>query len=346
MNDPRTWFAKAAPGNLGEMVDQHYAKLAEQRWQAMSKASVPGVSAVAGPNDVAGRLNISWFTDIGYVGTSVFAMVSHDQIGGQYAVWDLDTLLAARLRTLGDGTAPDELFDKLEFKNFTCDVFGGRRSIGMLTRANAHRSIDLMSQAGNFLMKAALAGIEEQFTAAFWGTGKWATDLAVVSGQKFDNASSNPDQTIQQAVEKLVNIWPNVQDYVFVTSLPVWNALMRHERFRGQGAAELPQGSLNRFREITGIPRVVIGRAGQTKTSGFLGKDALIAVAPLEKGMNDPSAGARITWSGVGGGSAEGIATRVMADPINFRTVVDTWLSNSFVLQSPDLGYYLSGAIA
>ena len=64
------WFAKAAPSNLGEGVANLVADIAKAKWAELNKASVPGVSQVAGPNMLNDRMALSYVTDIGYVGRS------------------------------------------------------------------------------------------------------------------------------------------------------------------------------------------------------------------------------------------------------------------------------------
>lgn len=356
-NEVQLSFQKAMPGEHGETAryDRRlYEKLMAAAWAEkwapvanVAKASNPGVPAVAGPNLVNGQLAMSFVSYAGFVAQSVFPSVGHPQPSGQYPVWDVNKLKGASLQPAGDGTAPDELDDGISFQKFAVDVFSGRRSLGDLTLAAQAAAVNNMQQAGRFLTQAGLQTIETEFTEACWKTGVWGTDLNVPAGQKFDNSASSPDKTLQEAIELLTNYWPNMEDYIFVCSLPVWNALMRHERFRGQGAVELAQGTPTRFTEITGITRVAVGRAGKSTTAGYLGKHAAIFVAPMTKGMNDPSAASRVFWTGVANADADmGIATRMQRDSLNYRTVVDAFLTNTFVIQTPGLGYFFNGAIS
>lgn len=342
--NPRQWFAKGAEGNLGAMIDKAVGDMAVAKFRELAKASVPGVGGVAGPNMLLEQLGISFVTTAGYVGTQVFGTVQSDQIGGTYARWGLDALKDARLRPMGDGRAPDELDDKVEFPNFTCSVYGGRRSIGLLTRANAAGRLDLMGQASGFLLNAALQHIDDAFVEAYWAVGKWQRSAAVAAA--WDTSGSTPAKDIHAALESLSKVWPNMMDTVLVLPLEAFNALARHQDFRGQGAAEQPLATVGRIMSVTGVGRVVVGRAGKTKTTGFLGKNAAVFVAPQNQGMNDPSAGARVIWAGVAGNATDGIATRVMADPLNHRTVVDTWIAQAFVQQSDELGYFLTNVVS
>ena len=339
------WFTKASSEGVKQTLAEAVAQANELRW--MEKASNPSVAGVAGPNQLNAQMGMSFATQVGFVGTRVFPMATHNQIGGQYPVWSLDDLKNARMQTMGDGRPPVELDQGLEFQSFTCNLYGGRRAVGQFTQANAPSAVRVMGAASEFLMNRAMDAIEREFTSEVWKTGVWATD--VTPSPTWDAVATDSDaivEDIQTGVEALVNVWPNVSDYVFVCSLPVWNAIMRNRVFRGQGAAELGWPGMARFVEVTGIPRVVIGRAGQTNTQGYLGKHAAIFAAPLTGELMSPSAATRVVWSGIDGTAQEGIATRVMADPINFRTLVDVWLSNTFEVQSSNLGYFFNGAIA
>ena len=204
--------------------------------------------------------------------------------------------------------------------------------------------MDVIRQAVGFLMMAAMGTIDRDFVDTCAGRRAFGRTDATPS-TKWEASGATIDADIQKGVEKLVNIWPNLADYVFVCSLPVWNTIMRSERFRGQGAAELPQAGAMRFREITGISRIVIGSAGATKAEGFLGKHAAIFVSPMDKGLNDPSAGARVVWTGIDETATDGVGTRTMRDELNYRSVVDVRISNAFIVQAADLGYFIPNAI-
>jgi hypothetical protein len=203
-------------------------------------------------------------------------------------------------------------------RSFLCDLWAVGKDIDDQVRANEDTPLNSDRTAAKFVTRAALMQREKSFKNAFWGTGKWTTDLtgnssaSAITGsstfRQWDHASATPIDDVEEMktiMEKLTGYTPNV----LAIGQPVWRALKKCQqiidRITGGSTsvnpAKVTRQLVAQLFEIEDL--VVLGAVentaghGNTMVGDYIFKDqGLLMYRDATVGIETPTACRTITW--------------------------------------------------
>lgn len=205
---------------------------------------------------------------------------------------------------------------------------------------------------------------DKRFASAFMKTGVWTTDVTGVASAPgateslyWTLSTSTPGKEIRKrkrAVKLLTGMEPNKLTIGSDVELALLDHpdLIERTKYTGSGAVAL---DLALVAQYFGVARVVVGTGvvnnadeGLAGSNAFIvgAKDALLAYAPNEAGLDTPSAGYIFAWTGLLGQSAASPAAvwrgrdeRAHSDWFECRTAYD------MKVVAPDLGVFFSAIV-
>lgn len=249
--------------------------------------------------------------------------------------------------------------------SFLCEVFALGSPIDDQQRANQDSPLNVDRTAMKLVTRAALMHREKSFKSAFWGTGKWTTDLtgngaaSNVPGGTFmqwSNAAATPIDDVGQmkiVMEKLTGFEPNVLSMGRL----VWEELKTCpqilDRITGGSTSINPAhvtkamvAALLEVEEIVVLSAVEnTAGHGNTMTGDYIfGKQALLQYRDATIGVETPTACRTITWKQYAG-NANGTRIMKWRDESVHSDIIEIESAYVHKIIAADMGIFLNSAV-
>lgn len=290
-----------------------------------------------------------------FIASKVFPVVPVSKQSDVYFTYSKADFLRDEMKKVADGSASPEAGYSLSTGTYYCDVWKLGHVIGDQRRANSDNPLDPDRDAVNFLTQQALIKRERQFVSDVFTTGVWSTDVTGGTGftRWSDQAGSDPEIDIDAGRETILSN-TGLEPNTLVLGYQTYKALTRHplvkEQYKYTSSDSITPQMLAKTFDLQNIyiSRAVYNSAaeGATPSYGFAaGKNALLCYVAPSVGLMTPTAGATMSWTGIGG---QEVAISMYdlrgmgrpADKVEISTAFD------IKVISPDLGYFFSGAVA
>jgi hypothetical protein len=287
-----------------------------------------------------------------FIAPRVFPAVPVDKQSDKYYIYTKDDWFRDEAQKRGDVTESVGSGYTLSTTGYFCDVWALHKDVGDQLRRNADPAIDVDGDATRFVMQRMLMRMERQWTAEFFTTGVWATDITPASLWS-DYGASDPIEDIETGKEAILTTTGYLPN-TLVVGYQVWRKLKHHpmiiDRYKNTNDTVMTEGLVARVFEIERIlvARGIVntGNEGETSSFSFIqGKHALLCYVPPAAGLNTPSAGYTFLWRGVSEGLGDPVVMRrfrreeLKADRIEGEIAFDHKVIGS------DLGYFFNGAV-
>ncbi len=278
-----------------------------------------------------------------------------------YRIYDQGAFLKPQMKPLADGTQTAAMEYSYTEGTYAIKVWGLHKDTGPMAYANADDDLRLDERTVAALTRQGLLHQEVQWHNAFFGTGKWSTDLTGVAaspsaGQflQFNDAASDPIGVIKSAITQNQILSGGFRINTMAMSRVVFDTLVEHPDIvdrinRGQttGPAVANEDALA---AIFGIDRVVVLDAvvDQTGSNEMLGgKGIALMYLDGNAGLDGVTAGVRFEWARLSNYMTVGNAIYRYEHPLAEGAVRhELKMAFDYRITAPDLGVFLADAIA
>ncbi len=235
-----------------------------------------------------------------------------------YFVWDKGDLYRSEVQVRAPGTESAGMGVDLTTQSYFCQLRALHKDINDHVRANADAPLDMDRSATEQLTLQMMIKKDKDWAANFFTTGIW--DIDTTPGTLWDNAASTPIEDIRTqmfTIKSNTGYWPNT----LVLGARVWEALADHPEFTdrikfGSDAASPAMVTPNLVAQLLGLESVRVAAAVEnTATEGatdsydfILGKNALLCYKAPSPGIDTPTAGYTMNWTGLVPGMDAGMA--------------------------------------
>jgi hypothetical protein len=233
---------------------------------------------------------------------------------GIYRTFSSDALREVRVRPYASGTQTSA--GKFEYGEgqYNARLYGLHVDLDPITMHNAaSTTINIERDTTSYLTTQMLLERENRFYNTFmkdgvWGVDKTGTDAGAAADEfvQFDDASSDPVSTIQDAMLSVQLSSGGFMPNTIYTGRRVFNALLRHpeilDRIRFRGGDSPAVANEQTLASVFGVSSVVVFDTvvqGADGESAMLGDNTmLLAYVENTAGLNSPTAMARFNWVG------------------------------------------------
>lgn len=314
------------------------------------------------------NLSVAWMNDPStYLAGNVFPNVSVAKQSDKYRVFNKADWFRDDVRRRADTTEAAQTDYTLSTDSYYADVYALKQLIGDQTSANYDAPGDLLQDTTRYLINKMMLSRDLQFTADFLGTGKWGQDYTgVVSGptanqfiQWNNYSTSDPILDIEAGKTKIASV-TGLEANTLVIGRDVLATLRNHPdlidriNYTGTGG----RGGIDEaiLAQVFGVERVLVARAvkntaaeGQTAVYAKLSaaKDVFLCYSAPNPGLMVPTAGYTFSWNNIPGGQpGSPVAVTRYRDQPKASDVVEVQTAYDNKIVAPELGVFLSGAIA
>lgn len=297
-----------------------------------------------------------------YAATTIFPVVPTQKQSNRYFVYDRGDWF----RVIAEERAPgaESVGGGWKIDNtptYFARVYAVHKDVDAQTRANADDPIDMDRDATEWVTQQLLMRREQKWSADYFKSGVWTTDLTGVPGvpaggqfKQWDQSGSTPIEDVtgnQVVIAGLTGYRPNV----LVLGPWTFMRLKEHAEIldrikytqRGIITAEILAAVFEVERVVVAWAVVNSAREGQADSIGFVyGKSAFMAYAPSSPSILKPSAGYTFSWTGYTGASPEG--TRMVTIPMPWirSDRIEGEMSFDTKVVAPDLGVMFNSAVS
>jgi hypothetical protein len=247
--------------------------------------------------------------------------------------------------------------------SYFAHVYAVHKDIDDQLRSNADSNFNLDRDATEFITNQLLLQRDLDWAARYFTTGVWATDkVGTTDFVKWSDAGSDPISDVADLVvnfRKLTGFKPNV----CVLGADVMKALKQHPdiidriKYTQKGIVtedliatlfDVDELYTSYATQATGsqYPDSVTQDANATFSFITDSKSVLFAYAPSGPSLMTPSAGYTFTWDGYLGGNAQGIKVKRFRMEHLASDRVEAEMTYDMKVVAPDMGYFLSQAVA
>lgn len=221
------------------------------------------------------------------------------------------------MRKRAPGTPSAGIGYKVDTKTYFCHVYALHHPIDDQTKANYDTPLDAYTEGTQLLTTAALIRREVNWTATYFTTGIWGTDLTGVAGtpgagefQRWDVSTSTPVEDIKKYMLLMLQATGKKPNTLVIDPF-TQNALELHpdliERIKyGQTPGGPAIANMETLAKVFGVERILVSEAiintakeGQSEDNEFIaGTNALLCYVPPKAGLRTASAGYSFSWKG------------------------------------------------
>lgn len=280
-----------------------------------------------------------------------------------YRIYDQGAFLKPQMKPLADGTQTAAMeFDYTEGQ-YAIKVWGLHKDTGPMAYANADSDLNLDRRTVAALTRQVMLHEETQWHQAFFGTGKWTTDLTGKSTSptpsngeflQFDDSSSDPIGVIKSAITQNQILSGGFRLNTMAMYRNVFDVLVEHpdvvDRInRGQttGPAIANEEALA---AIFGLDRVVVldTVVAIDGTNQFIGGNGILLMyLDGNAGLEGITSGARFEWTRLNQHMTLGNTVLRYDHPLAEGTTrLEVKTGFDYRIVAKDLGVYLTDAIA
>lgn len=250
--------------------------------------------------------------------------------------------------------------------SFLCKEYAIHTDLADAILANADAEIDLEAAAARYVAGQLLMKREKVFNATVFKTGVWTgastgADQTGVSGAPGANQFKQWDQAASTPIEDVLKYSTDMSEKTGVTpntlilGARVYNALINHAeiidriKYTQKGVV-----TTDLIASLFGVDQVLVARAsentakqGQTDAFSFVyGKSALLMYVPKGPSKMEPSACYTFAWTKREGSGPSGERVKRFYIDERAATRIEAEMAFDMKVTCPDLGVFLSGAVA
>ncbi len=300
------------------------------------------------------NMSVAYMQDAkNFIAGMAFGEVPVKKKSDKYYKYAKDAFLRSEMKLRAPATESAGSGYGVTTDNYSCDVFAPHKDVADPDRANYHTPRGADQDAVDYLSHQALLNLEAQWIAAFFGTGKWQTD--VTPGVLWSTLATSDPLVDVNTGRKTVLQNTGREPNVLILGYEVYNVLREHpdfvERIKYTSSEAVTTAIMARLFDVD---RVCVAKAIQTTseegaavTTGFMhGKHALLAYSDPKPGIKKLTAGVTLKWTGVSEGIGEGVGVsrfrmdHLKADRLEIEQAYDC------KVVAADCGYFFNGAVA
>lgn len=297
-----------------------------------------------------------------YISTKVFPVVPVSKKSGLYFKYDREAWLRDEAQKRADTTESAGSGYEVGTDRYDAEVYAFHKDVGDQIRANTDVPLDVERDATQFVASRLLLRQERQFVSDYLKTGVWGTDLTGVSGvpgagqfkQFSDYAGSDPIQVVDEAKDLITSV-TGLDANVAVLGANVYKVLKNHpdiiDRIKYTSSENVTAQLIARLLEVDNVyvMKSIFNSAkeGQTGVYGYnFAKDIWLGHAAQAPGLLTPSAGYTFSWDGASDGDVNQIGTVKFRLPEKRADRIESQVAFDNKIVAPELGVYLSNAVA
>jgi hypothetical protein len=314
------------------------------------------------------NLSVGWMNNpANYLASKVFPNVPVTRQSDKFRTYSKGEWFRNDVGLRADTTELNATDYTLSSTPYYAAVYGLKHFIGDQTVANFDGPGDLYQQGTQFLTNQILLARDQDFAATFLKTGVWGKDLTgVASGPstnqfvQWNNYSTSDPITDVEVAKTAVAATTGIEANTLVLGRDVLTTLRNHPdiidriNYTGDGGRNGADESV--LAQVFGVDRVIVNRVikntaaeGQSPSFSYnaVAKDVFLCYSAPNPGLFQPSAGYTFSWNNIPGGIAgQPVAVKRYRDEPKASDVIEVQSAWSHQVIAPELGVYLSGAIA
>lgn len=269
-----------------------------------------------------------------------------------YYEFDRDDFLRDEAEERADGAESAGGGFSVSTNPYFAHVYAFHKDVTDRQRTNADSQVQLDNSATQYVAHKLAIRRERLWQDTFFKTGVWTTDDAT---KDWSDAASDPIVDIRaakQAIQKETGMRPNKM----VIGRTAWDTLLDNDsvlsRIVGGATAGQPAivlrgllAALFELEEILvmeGIFTSSVKGAAATTRAFIGGDDALLYYAPNTLGLEEPTAGAQFSWTGLLGNTESGTRIKRFRMEANEADRVEGQMAFDYKVTGADLGYFFS----
>lgn len=288
-----------------------------------------------------------------FIAGKVFPSVDVSKQSDKYYKFDKASFFRDQMRKRGAGEESAGSGYTLSSDTYYCDLWALHKDIDFITRANEDSPLNSDRNAVQFLTQAALIRKEVQWATDYFTTSVWATDnTTAVDWDDYANSDPLGDVdtakiTIRQSTGQAAN--------TLVLGHQVFDKLKRHPDI-----VDLIKYTSSRvvteeiLAALFGVKQVLVAKAivdsvseGKTSAPAFIhGKHALLCHVAAAPGVEVPSAGYTMNWTGLSGVAGTQVAIDKFYIPERKCDRIEAHTAFDMKVVGSDLGYFFSGIVS
>jgi len=273
-----------------------------------------------------------------------------------YYEFDRDDFLRDEAEERADGAESAGGGFNLSTNPYFAHVYAFHKDVTDRQRANSDVQVQLDNSATQYVTHKLAIKRERLWQDTFFKTGVWGTDDAA---KDWSDASSDPVADIRAAktiIQKATGMRPNKM----VIGRTAWDTLLDNDAVLarviggstvGQPAIVLRAllAALFELEEILVMEGIFTSsvKGAATTTRAFIGgDDALLYYAPSTLTLEEPTAGAQFSWTGLMGNTDSGTRIKRFRMEANEADRVEGQMAFDYKVTGAELGYFFSGVSA
>lgn len=291
-----------------------------------------------------------------FVALRAFPNLSVQKQSDLYYVFDKDDFMRDEAEERADGAESAGGGFTLSTDPYFARVYAFHKDVTDRQRANQDSEIGLDQSASQFVTHKLLIRRERIFANTYVRTGVWATDVVGTTDfTKWSDPSSTPIEDIRLG-KRTVQLATGYRPNRMLLGREAWDTLLDNDeilsRISGGATTEIPAQVLMRLvAELFELEQILVmdaivnpnkkGAASQDKA--FIGgNNALLYYAPASAGLNEPTAGAQFSWTGLLGNTEAGLRIKRFRMEQNEADRIEGQMAFDYRVTAPEMGYYFS----
>ncbi|MCH9664656.1 MAG: major capsid protein [Gammaproteobacteria bacterium] len=290
-----------------------------------------------------------------FVATRAFPNLPVTKQSDLYYVFDRDDFYRDEAAERADGTESEGGSFDLSTDPYFARVYAFHKDVTDRQRANQDTPVQLDNSATQFVTHKLLIRRERVFQSQFFADGIWTHGNAAPS-PLWSAATGDPINDIRDAkrtVQEATGYRPNK----LLLGRQAYDTLIENDlilaRIAGGATNNTPaivmRQLLAQLFELDAI-YVMDGiytssvKGAATTTRAFIGGDnALLYYAPDTVGLNEPTAGVQLSWTGLLGNTANGMRIRRFRNEATQADRIEGEMSFDYRRTGADLGFFWNG---
>lgn len=278
-----------------------------------------------------------------------------------YRIYDQGAFLRPQMKPLADGTQTAAMDYDTSDGQYAIKVWGVHKDTGPMAYANADSDLNLDRRTTSALTRQGLLNQEVQWHQAFFGTGKWSTDLQGVDADpaageflQFSDDASDPIGTIKSAITQQQILSGGFRPNTLVMPRQVFDVVTEHpdvidkiNRGQSSGPAVANESALAAVFGLNSVVVLdaVVDTTGSNEIMG--GKGMLLMYLDSDAGLEAPTAGVRFEWTRLAQEITLGnVIYRYSLPLVEGGSRLEIKQAFDYRIVAPDLGTYMEDVIA
>ena len=298
-----------------------------------------------------------------YIADKVFPRVPVDKQSNLYYKYSKSDWRRSDVKRRAPGTESAGSGWNYDSDSYFAHVYAIHKDIDDQVRSNADSNFNLDRDATEFVTNQLLLQRDIDWAAKYFTTGVWGTDkVGTTDFVKWSDAGSDPISDVADAVvsfRQITGFKPNI----CVLGAKVMKALKQHpdiiDRIKYTQKGIVSEDLIATLFDVDELytayatvatgPQIPAAREQDAAaTFDFItdAKSVLLAYAPSGPSLMTPSAGYTFTWNGYLGGNSQGVKVKRFRQEQIASDRIEAEATYDMKVVCPDMGYFLSQAVA